>query len=85
MKHLSLLMLLTLSACSNPQIQYVTRIERVVITPEDVQYPRCGQPEADRLTPGGSVELNTALRGEIRKCNEMSKHLREWIENEKTR
>ena len=79
-------MLLMLSACSNPQIQYVTKTERVVIVPEDAQKPHCNENiEADRLTPGGSVELNEALRAEIKKCNKMSDNLWKWFETEKAR
>jgi len=79
-------MLLMLSACSNHQIQYVTKTERVIITPEDAQKPHCDDTlEADRLTAGGATDLVVALRAEIQKCNTMSDNLWEWFDTEKAR
>jgi len=79
----SLIPLLLLSACSSPQIQYVTKIEYRTIDIPDSMYPKCEQVESPDLTYGGAINLVGELRGEIEKCNSMSDSLKNYIEKTK--
>ena len=68
------------SACSSPQIKYVTKTEYQTVTVPDNLYPHCDQVEAKGTTYGDAIELVGDLRAEIVKCNVKSDTLKSYID-----